>query len=511
MKTEIISDPNPAVVSAPENPGAVMAFGAIWASAMRWSVKFIGLFSTLVLARLLAPEDFGIITKAIIILGLTEMLSESGFVHALVRMPSPTPDRYQTVFTLNVLLATFASIATALTAYPASVLLSQPELLHILPLLAIKVFVLGWENPRIIDYRRTFNFKKDFIYQITSKSVIVPITIAWAFYFKDYHALVFGQICAAIVSVSMSYLFVRFRPKFTLKNYKEFLGFTAAYIASEYAEFLIRRIDVILLSLLISATGLGLYNFSAEIAALLTAELIAPAARAFYPVFSSVRDDPEKIKKYYLQSMSFTFPVSVAVGCGLFSVAYELLVTIGGVKWGEGATIFAFLGAGGAASVFSALNLTVLTANGNVKKRAKLLSLNFIALCCALLPVAYFTRSSDLVAITRASVAFVFLLINFLVVASCLNMPYRSIFAHAYRPAIAGACMIFGLYEIKPFLFQSYALSLASQVAIGALIYISTVFILWRLAGKPEGSEQIMYDRLKKIKDKRFPPHHVSD
>lgn len=475
----------------PESPGAVMAKGAFWASGMRWSVKVIGLLSTIILARLLAPEDFGIVTKAVIILGMTEMLSESGFSQPLIRMNEPTEAHYKTVFTLNLALSSVTALVTAGAAYPASILLNQPELAYILPILAIRVFILGAINPRITDFRRTFNFRKDFIFQIVSKSFLAPVTIFLAFYFRDYRALIGGQVSSAFITVILSYIFIRFKPGFTFKHRKEFIGFTAAYIAAEYAEFLIKRIDVIILSFLLPAAALGLYNFSAEIAALLTAELIAPASRAFYPVFSSVRDKPDALKKYYLQSVAFTFPVSVAIGCGLFIVAEPLLVTIAGEKWREGAPVFALLGAGGAASVFSALNLTVLNANGQVRKRAKLSAINFIALFCVLTPLAYVTRCVYATAEARAAIAFVFLAANMIVVSRALSLPFKALLQNAYRAIIAGAVMTAFCFSLRPLPFSD-PLSLFILVTSGAFIFTGALFGLWAAFGKPEGAESLL-------------------
>src|SRR5258708_38810242 len=94
------------------SPKRQMLRGSIWAMALRWSVRLTGLISTIVLARLLTPADFGLVTIASLIIGIVEVFSQSGPYAALTRHPDPTREHYDSAWTIALLLGIAASLVT---------------------------------------------------------------------------------------------------------------------------------------------------------------------------------------------------------------------------------------------------------------------------------------------------------------------------------------------------------------------------------------------------------------
>ena len=88
----------------PPNLQRQVVKGSAWTVGVRWAVRFLGLISTIVLARLLTPADFGIVTIAMIILGTVEIFTQTGQHLAIIRHPNPTREHYDTAWTIFIML-----------------------------------------------------------------------------------------------------------------------------------------------------------------------------------------------------------------------------------------------------------------------------------------------------------------------------------------------------------------------------------------------------------------------
>src|SRR5688572_28508821 len=105
-----------------------MARGAAWMVALRFTIRGVGLASTLILARLLVPADFGLVAIATSILGLLEAMSEFSFDTALIRHPDATRRHYDTAWTLSIMRAAATALLLVVLAVPVAGLFEEPRL-----------------------------------------------------------------------------------------------------------------------------------------------------------------------------------------------------------------------------------------------------------------------------------------------------------------------------------------------------------------------------------------------
>src|SRR2546429_1048328 len=174
-----------------------MASGAVWMFGARWLDKALGLVSTFVLARLLAPEDFGIVAIATAIIAFLTMLANFSFDVALVQHTSPTREHYDTVWTLGLLFG--AAIATTLAAlsYPVAAFYDEPRLVGVVLVLALSAFVGFVRNVGCVDFARNLQFQKDFQLAIYRRLTTLPPTTSLAVRLQNYWALGLGALTAS--------------------------------------------------------------------------------------------------------------------------------------------------------------------------------------------------------------------------------------------------------------------------------------------------------------------------
>src|ERR1051326_3694523 len=137
-------------MTSPEKPGVSvqrrMLRGSAWMIAWRWCVRGIGLVSTVVLARLLTPADFGLVAMAMLVVGLVEVLGEAGLNLAIIRHPDPTREHLDTAWTLAIGAGTAVALVLFIVAPLGAAYFHEPRAIPLIRFLALRAFVDGFEN-----------------------------------------------------------------------------------------------------------------------------------------------------------------------------------------------------------------------------------------------------------------------------------------------------------------------------------------------------------------------------
>ena len=165
-----------------------IAVGIAWMTTSRATVRVLGLVSTVVLARLLVPADFGLVAMATAVAAGLELLTLFGFDHALVQRREISREHYDSAWTLNLLLGVGLAIALAAVAVPVAAFYSEPRLQAVMYVLSAKYVIDNTTNPGVVDFRRNINFRPEFVMQVGPKLAGVLVTIPLAFWLRDYRA-----------------------------------------------------------------------------------------------------------------------------------------------------------------------------------------------------------------------------------------------------------------------------------------------------------------------------------
>src|SRR5579872_3725969 len=203
-----------------------MVKGSAWVIGVRWAVRFLGLISTIVLARLLVPADFGIVTIAMIILGTVEVFAQTGQHLAIIRHPNPTREHYDTAWTIFIMLYSSLALIIFLCAPLTVIYFHEPRALLVVRILALKTFIAGFENVGIVDFQKYLEFHKQFLYRVLPSVVSFFVTLAAAFALRNYWALVIGILTQEFTGFVLSYVLSPFRPRLGLSKVRELWSFS---------------------------------------------------------------------------------------------------------------------------------------------------------------------------------------------------------------------------------------------------------------------------------------------
>lgn len=152
--------------SSGESVGTRVIVGVIWMVILKVTIRGMALISLTILARLLSPEDFGVVAMAMFVYAILDSIAWFGFDTALIQNQKAKASHYNTAFTFNVIFYSSVALLLVVLAQPAAAYYREPRVEHILYVMAIGAFVFGFENIGVVDFRKHMNYEKDFQFML---------------------------------------------------------------------------------------------------------------------------------------------------------------------------------------------------------------------------------------------------------------------------------------------------------------------------------------------------------
>jgi O-antigen/teichoic acid export membrane protein len=474
--------------------GRQIARGAAWMMGLKLFERSIGLISTVILARLLTPQDFGLVAMAVAVVALLELMSAFGFDTALIQRQQTTRSHYDTAWTFNVLFGTGIAIFLLLLATPASAFYREPRLEQILQVLACSALLGGFENIGTVAFRKELDFRSEFRFLLAKRLVTFTVTVSLAFMFRNYWALIAGTVTGRLTSVLISYALHPYRPRFSLSARGDLFHFSKWILISNLVQFLTNRSTDFILGRTVGSHGLGIYNVAVEVATLPSSELIAPLNRAIFPAYSRLSHDLEALRLQIIAIFQmiclFVFPVSIGVLC-VSDAAVRLLL---GERWLEAIPIIQIASISGLASALQSNFYLAFLALGKPKAHSHLVAgVLAISLPGMVVGSIYFGTIGAAIALSSGTV--LGLIAVRVAFTRVTGMRLSGLGAAMLRPALATTAMAIVVILVQICTGPGYSrhsplTELLVLVGAGTITYGSSVMIAWMVAGRPAGAEQ---------------------
>ncbi len=462
---------------------------------MRVLSRALGFASTLVMARLLVPADFGIIAMATSFSAAFDALSQIGLQQALLRREAEDEALHNTAFTLQLGRALITGAGIALAAPSVSHWFREPRLLPVLLVLAALCVISGCRNIGVVAFDRAMEFRPQFLIQAVPRLIQVPLTIGMGLWLQSYWALVIGIGLSKLLDLAMTYILHPYRPRLSLSGWRELTAFSLWTWAASLAAIVWDRCDPFVIGPAIGSDQLGIYLLGAELALLPVTELVSPAADILLMGFSMAQ-------RQGARPIALALPTATALASLMMPLMIAVSVTAGylvagvlGPKWLPAQPVIALATWAGLFAPFSFVCQQALIAAGHLRANlaantlASLLKLSVLSVV-----VAY---STDLSQITLAGVLIVAGEAAIFVALLCRSdaAQGRLVITNLGRIALAGlitAALPMSLH--LPWHVVDMpgwaALLLAGMISTAIMIgFSATSYAIWRLAGRPEAAE----------------------
>jgi O-antigen/teichoic acid export membrane protein len=470
------------------------AQGTGWVIGWRMATRLLGVISTLTLVRLLLPTDFGLVALSTSFQQSIEAFALLGVEDAVVREKAPTRDIYDTGFTVNVLRSLATAAVILLLAVPAGHFFAEARLTNILIALALGTLLDGFANIGIVDFRRELTFSKEFQLWLLPRLIGIILTLAVAFAWRSYWALVVGILASRILRVAFSYRMHPYRPRFTVRAWRRLIGYSTWSWAVNLVMLMRERSDSILIGRMLNPAQVGIYAIGAEVAALPNTELIEPLCRAAFSGFAAARNADLTPGDTYLRIIGTMALLTLPAAVGISLIADPLVKLAFGTTWAGAVPLVQILALAGALMLFGLVSSTLFSAHALLREMFGI-GLGILVLRVALLVFfiarfgLYGAAVAAAIAITTEQSLYVWLTIRHfaLSLSDLLRTTWRALLA-------TGAMAV--VLSRTGFGWQTVAANPATLVrqlliaiGLGAAVYSAVLLAAWMAAGRPSGAE----------------------
>ena len=465
-----------------------MAKGIVWMVAARLMDRSIGIVSTLILARLLVPGDFGLVAMATAIGGILDLLGAFSFDLALIQKTKADDRHYNTVWTFNFIFGFCCGLIVIGLAIPASHFYNEPRLVNVMYVLSLSYFINAFGNIGVVNFRKNLDFRTEFTFNFMKRIFTFAVTMVAAFTFRSYWALLIGMTVGRAAGVILSYIMTAYRPRFTLVAAKELFHFSKWLFINNMLFFLLHDGCTFIIGRMFGVSALGIYSVAYEVSSMPSTELVAPINRATFPGFSKMTTREEKASAY-LKVMGMIALIIFPVGIGIAAVASPLTATVLGQKWLSAIPLIQLLAIHGAFMALRGNDGPVWLAMGRPRETTIAVAI-FLAV---LFPALYFFMNRFGI----VGVGYAYLLANvpaqpygLSVTRRLLSLRWRQLVGAVWRPFSAAGIMYLSVnFVLKILVTFPAPFALLISALLGAAIYSSVVLLLWRISGKPDGAE----------------------
>lgn len=321
---------------------------------------------SIVLARLLSPEEYGLIGILTIFIAIFNAIVDSGFTNALIRKQDATDTDYSTVFYTNLVLSVVLAAVLFFCAKPISVFFERPELVSLTQVMSSVVIINALSIVQRVRTTKAIDFKTQTKITFISSIGSGVIGIAMAYMGYGVWALVGQQISNQLLTTLFFWFYNKWMPKFVFSwaSFKGMWAFGSKLLASGLIDTAWKEVYQVVIGKCYSPATLGLYTRAKQFADLCSSNLTSVVQRVSYPVLSSIQDDRARLKGAYQRVIKTTMLPTFVLMLGVAACAEPMIQVLIGEQWLGCVPMLQIICTYGMLYPLHALNLNMLQVQG---------------------------------------------------------------------------------------------------------------------------------------------------
>lgn len=344
--------------------------GLFWAFLQQFSSQGVSFLVTIILARILLPEEFGLIAMLGVFIALASALINSGLTQSLIRSENIDDEDYSTVFYFNLLTSLIIYLTFCFSAPLISQFFKQEVLTLIIRVYCITFIINAISSIQIARLTKQLNFKTQM--QVSLPSVIIGGITGIALAINGYGvwSLVWNGIVQSFISTLLFWYLSKWLPSwhFNVKKFKIHFNYGIKLMFSAIIDVLYSNIYVIIIGKYFSPAQVGFYNRADTLQMLPVGNISAIITKVTFPLFSNIQNDNEHLKNIYSRILKMVVFLVAPTLIIMASLAEPLFRFLFSDKWLEAVPYFQILCFSGILYPIHSYNLQIL----NVKGRSDL-------------------------------------------------------------------------------------------------------------------------------------------
>ena len=308
--------------------------GVSWTGGIKGVTLLLSWVSTIIVARILSPADYGLVAMATVYLGLTTMITDFGLGSAIVALPELNEEVAAQLHAVAALVGIGAFVVSCAVAVPLSRFFSAPALVPVVIVLSTSLVLDSLRTVPTAILARELRFKYLSLLDGAKVLVSVAATLAFAATGAAYWSLVLGNVIASLaltvfVLVRLSQRLAR--PRFRML--KSTLGFSANFLVGQLAWYGYSNADFVVAGRVLGKIALGEYTLAWTLTSAPADKIMAVFGRLMPTMLAAAQRDIDALRRYFLLFTEALAILIVPTSVGLALVAPDFVLLVFGAKW----------------------------------------------------------------------------------------------------------------------------------------------------------------------------------
>ena len=440
-----------------------------WSGITEIVSKLITPISSMVLARLLTPEAFGVVTTLTMIITFAELFTDAGFQKYLIQHDFKDElDREQSTtvaFWSNFVMSMAIWGTISLFAEQLATLVGNPGLGNVLIIACVSIPLAAFSSIQMALYKRDLDFKTLFKVRMVGVMIPLVVTIPLAFWLRSYWALVIGTIAHNTVNAVLLTAYSKWKPRI-------FYSFAIWSLIEAISIWLTSYVDVFIIGTVLSQYYLGLYKTSSTLVGQIMGLVTAATTPVLFSSLSKLQNDDMAFRQLFFKFQKLVGLLIIPIGVGIFMYSSLITKIILGEQWLESSGFVGLWGLTSAfAIIYSHYSSEVYRAKGKPKLSVLAQWLHIIVLWPTVIISAKY--GFETLYISRSLVRFEMILVNVVFMYYIMQISFLNMLRNTYPSLIASLAMAVVAYCITD-IYESYVWQFFTML-LCAIIYLSII------------------------------------
>ena len=345
----------------------------------------LSLGSTVILARLLAPSDFGLIAMVAPVIAFASLIQDMGLSQATVQREVMPPKLLSALFWTNLAAGLSLSLILVLVAPLLAMFYDQPEVRGLVTAFAVVVFLMSAQAQHLALMTRRMQYLQISIIEVVAATLGVLVGFAVAYVWASYWALFASSLTTALTGAALFWIFSGWSPGRSSfgGTFREIAGFSSGLSGHAIFTYFARNLDDVLIGRYNGPVALGFYDRAYKLLLFPLSQISGPLGRIVMPLLSRLRDDPKRYLSAYFQVLAYLLMLTQPVIVVLIVFAEDVFASLMGQRWVPSAPIFQVLGVAGLQQIFTNTFFWLFVSQGRAKVLFRLSVFRAVTTCGA--------------------------------------------------------------------------------------------------------------------------------
>jgi len=444
----------------------------LWYTLLPFILHFVRFASSIWLARILMPSDFGVIGIITVLFYYCDLVTEFGLSNAIIQRKNATSKHFNSYFVFNILISLCFFILFLFSAQAIADFFDEPSIKEAIQVFSFMFMISAFIAAPQASLKRDLNFKV--LAQIEAVSVAISICVSLLLALNDfgYWSMIWGMLSSQLTVLILTYIAcsIKLRFEFSWPYLKQLMSFGVWDFLWGQAILLGENIDKIIIGKYLGTTYLGFYDKALGLAQMPNSQIAKRLSMVSFSSFSRVQGDKEAVDNYFTKMMVINAFICFPIFIGLAGVAENLTIVLLGEKWRPMIESLAVLSIAYLVSSITCPIISMNMAGGKIRTQTIIRFICVLALISGLLYMVQFgIYAASFTILGFYSLQFI---LSYFLLNHAFSIRWSKTFDYFFAPILSSSVMFVVVLLVKKHvLIDMQGVNLLLSILLGGVSY----------------------------------------